>query len=288
MTYVDEWRALSARIQSLIKASEIHAQHMQVNSGDPYGRSRRLIEHANSTLDAVDRFSDRHQRLLPIPVLGSLKKLLEQALPLVKDTSGSGRDDKATTAILLLGLFESEISLLLNDGRALIQSRCERAFEHLRRVLIVDPAQRRLWHAAHELNEPACEKLGATHLLHHGIWAFKVDAIGARTDLMYSEPVNLEHAARSDARLVLTEWKRAANASPSEQEVLQQFTAAREQAQRYAEGALAGLELKDCRYLVLVSRDDVTPPPDVTVDGVLYRHVNIPIEPSAPSKPRRQ
>ena len=71
----------------------------------------------------------------------------------------------------------------------------ERAFEHLRRLLIVDPTTRALWQAAYKNSEPACERLGATHLLHHGVWTFKADAVGARTDLMYAEPVDLDQAA---------------------------------------------------------------------------------------------
>jgi hypothetical protein len=41
MTYLDEWRALSARFQSSVTASGIHARHMAVNSGDPHSRARR-------------------------------------------------------------------------------------------------------------------------------------------------------------------------------------------------------------------------------------------------------
>jgi hypothetical protein len=285
MTYLDEWHALSARIQSLVTASEIHARHMAVNSGDPYARARWLIEHARSALGAVRAFSERHKKLLPEPVMTSIALLLEQAGALVQDATGATRDDKASTSILLLGLFQSEISLLLADGRATILARCERAFEHLHRLLIVDPATRALWQAAYDDSEPACERLGATHLLHHGIWTFKADAVGARTDLMYAEPVDLDQAARADAGLVLTEWKRAGKKAKAE-EIARLFADAREQARRYAEGSLAGFELADYRYLVLVSWEDVDHPPDITISGVLYRHINIALAASVPSKRR--
>lgn len=36
MTYFAEWHALSARILSFVTASEIHARHMAVNSGDAH------------------------------------------------------------------------------------------------------------------------------------------------------------------------------------------------------------------------------------------------------------
>jgi hypothetical protein len=286
MTYLDEWRALSARIHALVKASEIHSRHMAVNSGDTYARARRLIEHGQSTLEAVRIFGDRHKRLLSAPALTAINQLLEQATPLVKDPASSTRQEQASAALLLLGLFESEISLLLTDGRATIRTHCERAFEHLRRLIVVDSTQRKLWQAAYADKELACERLGATHLLLHGIWTFKTDAAGARTDLVYSEPVDLDQAARAADGLVLTEWKKTPKEQVTSQEVNRLFADARAQARRYAEGPLAGFELTDYRYMVLVSWEDVEVPPDIPELGVLYRHISIPVAPLAPSKRR--
>ena len=287
MTYLDEWRALSARLKSLAAASQTHAQHMAVNTGDPFARARRLLEHAKSALDAVAEFAGRHGSALPERARRAIERVLEQARPLVQEVSGTMRNDAASASILLIELFESEMSHLLADSRAVIVGRCERAFEHLRRSLVVDPTLCTLWGDAYREGEPACEKLGAVHLLHHGIWTFKANTEGARTDLIYGTPVDLDQAVRADAGLVLTEWKRAEkNATAGE--VAKRFTEAREQAQRYAEGALAGIELADQRYLVLVSWEDVESPPDVTVRSVLYRHVNIPIVPRQPSRPRPQ
>jgi hypothetical protein len=81
----------------------------------------------------------------------------------------------------------------------------------------------------------ACEKLGAVHLLLHGIWAFKVNAAGKRTELVFQEPVSDGGAGPQYADgLVLTEWKLAPDGAAKH------FKNARSQARRYAQGSLAG------------------------------------------------
>jgi hypothetical protein len=288
MTYGNEWRALSARIQALAQASDTHACHMAVNRSDPYARARRLIEQSRSLLDAVKSFSEQYKRLLPEPTSAAVGRLLEQTLPLVSDATATAatREEQASTAILQLSLFDSEISFLLTDVRAMIRSHCERAFEHLRRLIVVDPAQKALWQAGYRDGEVACEKLGATHLLGHGIWAFKADSVGARTDLVYSEPINFDSATRAADGLVLTEWKKTPKEKVSAQEASRLFAGARLQAQAYTEGPLAGFELTDYRYIILVSWQDAEMPADVLEGGVVYRHVNIPVAPLLPSKRR--
>jgi hypothetical protein len=117
--------------------------------------------------------------------------------------------------------------------------------------------------------------------LQHGIWAFKVDAAGARTDLVFQEPSEpLPEAARYVDGLVLTEWKKAS----LEDEADRRFEEARLQARRYAAGALAGIELAGYRYAVVVSRNEVAVPDDLREDGVVYRHVNIQVDPRTPSR----
>ena len=132
-----------------------------------------------------------------------------------------------------------------------------------------------------EEGEVACEKLGAVHLLLHGIWAFKVDAAGARTDLVFQEPAgDLTNEQRYVDGFVLTEWKRAS----SEENARQRFEEARLQAGRYAQGALAGSELTGYRYAVVVSRQRVEIPSDLREGEVVYQHINIAVDPQLPSQ----
>jgi hypothetical protein len=84
------------------------------------------------------------------------------------------------------------------------------------------------------------------HLLSQGIFAFKVDASGARTDLVFREPPEDSLLTRGVEGLVLTEWKVA-----TAQNAADRFAEARAQADLYKQGALAGVELTGYRYLGL-------------------------------------
>jgi hypothetical protein len=169
----------------------------------------------------------------------------------------------------------------LSNAQESIRARSERAFAHLQRLIVVDSTFREKWKAAFEDGEVACEKLGAVHLLLHGIWAFKVDAGGARTDLVFQEPAgSLANEQRYVDGFVLTEWKK----TNLGEDAMLRFEQARSQARRYAQGALAGTELTAYRYAVLVSRQQVSIPEDVREGEVVYRHINVAVDPRPPSK----
>jgi hypothetical protein len=104
--------------------------------------------------------------------------------------------------------------------------------------------------------------------------------------LVYSEPIKPEDIARAADGLVLTEWKRTAQKRTTPQAAERLLEDALAQAKRYTEGPLAGFELTDYRYLILVSWESMVVPPDRREAGILYRHVNIPVAPHVPSKRR--
>ena len=80
------------------------------------------------------------------------------------------------------------------------------------------------------------------------------------------------------------EWKQAKPDSVA----AKKFEEAREQAERYAEGPLVANELRSYRDAVVVSEKDVAVPDDYDDGkGVIYRHVNIAVDPDLPSRPRR-
>jgi hypothetical protein len=179
--------------------------------------------------------------------------------------------------------FEIEMTYILSDSQVAIRSRVELAFSHLKRLIVVDDAIRKQWKDALKDGEIACEKRGAVHLLWHGIWAFKLNGAGERTDLVFQERADrLPNDQRYTDGLVLTEWKVAS----SDTEARKQFDAARTQAKRYAQGVLAGSELTAFRYLVVVSSHCITEPPDLPDGAVVYRHINIAVDPTTPSKTR--
>jgi hypothetical protein len=137
---------------------------------------------------------------------------------------------------------------------------------------------------AFEKNEVACERLGSVHLLSHGIYAFKVDAVGARTDLVFNEPPSDAMLTQAVEGTVLTEWKIAKDAK----DAIAAVRAARIKADLYSQGAFAGLELRSHRYIIVVTPKELPSgslgPDDRTAAGFIYRHVNIVIESDVPSK----
>ena len=282
MTYRDQWKALSGRIRGLMQAGQLHAQYLRVQKTDSLGRTKRLREQCESVLSVLTIFRESFQHALQPAALASIDNFVAYAGDLISDTSGGPLAQERVWAVLVvLGAFETEMSFILSDIQEVIRARSDRAFAHLQRSIVVDQDFRNKWEAAFEEGELACEKLGAVHLLQHGIWAFKVDAAGARTDLVYQEPAgDLTDEQRYADGFVLTEWKKAADVANAKK----QFEQARHQAQLYAQGALAGSELTSYRYAVVVSRKQVSLPDDLIADGVVYRHVNIAVNPLPPSK----
>jgi hypothetical protein len=152
----------------------------------------------------------------------------------------------------------------------------------LQRLLAVDDDVRSKWKAAFERGEVRCEQLGAVHLLSHGIFAFKINADGARTDLVFpDEPIEASVTRRGIEGLVLTEWKLADAGNATDR-----FEEARRQAELYRQGPLVGTELAGYRYAIAVSLTDLPREAmldDMEIGGVVYRHINISIEPRSPS-----
>ncbi|MGE0551743.1 MAG: hypothetical protein AB7O24_29075, partial [Kofleriaceae bacterium] len=159
------------------------------------------------------------------------------------------------------------------------RSRVERAFEHLNRSLVVDRDLRSRWLTALADREEYCEALGAVHLLLNGVFAFKVNAQGGRTDLVLGGEVEATPAVRGSDALVLTEWKIVRD--ESERATLARQ--ARVQARQYSGGVLAGVELRTTRFVVLVSSGNGPTIPDITEDAILYRHVNVTVNSRPPS-----
>lgn len=283
MNWRDEWFALSQRIRGLIEAGSVYAR---LQSEDSYRGSSELRHQASKIYDRLDCFSKEFSHLLPSRAKISLDGWIESRRDFFssRPRPNAPMDEAALKAMLpSLAALESELTYHLADSQEMVRRRSERAFVHLRRLIVADSEVRRRWCDAFRDGEVSCEKLGAAHLLLHGIWAFKANAEGARTDLIFQEPITddthseIERAAEG---LVLTEWKVAR--APTEVE--EKFKKAREQAARYAGGALAGIELTAYRYTVVVSKHQKSPPEDIERDGTVYRHINIAVDPKPPSK----
>jgi|WetSurMetagenome_2_1015567.scaffolds.fasta_scaffold56886_1 hypothetical protein len=282
MHWLDQWRALANRIEGLLRAGDYMMSALEIASYDPYGVIKKSLE---PELDAIN---------------SELQALLEtggQAIPAeatqaAKDylAGGWSLDNKvpkqALQVLVPIGIFRARFDYFVRDSEIEARSLVELAFEHLRRRIVVDEPYAKQWQQAFREHETWCEKLGAVHLLSHGIWAFKVQALGGATDLVCGEPIEKEIGTiqRTARTLALTEWKLV----HSNSEVVSKAAEAKTQAELYASGVLQTVELKRTRYLVLVAEGDLAPPNDVFSGGITYRHIVVPVNPGNPSQTARK
>jgi hypothetical protein len=268
-----------------MQAGELHARFLGIRSSDGYGRAKRLREQCERILSSLEIYCDAYKSSLPSAVSAAIKAFVDAHGGLIRDTTGTADsvDERVWAALVLLAGLETEVSFLLSDSQEIIRAKSERAFAHLQRSIVADIGFREKWRSALSDGEVPCEKLGGTHLLLHGIYAFKINAEGERTDLVFQDlRGDLSDEQRYADGLVLTEWKVAA----SEAEAGKQFAAAKTQAGRYASGSLGGCELAGYRYLIVVTNDPVQVPADTAEGTVIYRHVNIAVQPRTPSGKR--
>lgn len=280
MNWVDDARALDQRIRGLVEAGNFFIGTLAINSADAYAVSDRYLSpEARRIFDEVVAFRQRYAGALPSAASDALDRFINAAEPLM--TGGDVKKLEGLKARLApLAAFRAELAYHLSDREAVVRRLSERAFQHLQRSIIADPTEQARWTEAFKEGETACEKLGAVHLLSHGLWGFKVSGVGEATDLIFAEPIDRAAVLSAAEALVLTEWKLVRQ----ESQATSQADQAHRQASRYARGVLGGLELNGYRYLVLVSKDFLDLPDDFTEDNVRYRHINIAVAPKSPSK----
>src|SRR5215510_2124052 len=206
MSYMESWLALSARIKGLQAAGELYARFQGYHQEDNYGAGRYLREQCGAAVDSLQRFRQHFAGSLPDDAITLLDNFLASA-PARAAREPSTAQRGARGALVVLAALEAEITFVLTGRQEQIRARSERAFMLLQRMLAVDADVQSKWAAALMQGEVACERLGAVHLLSQGIYAFKIDAIGARSDLVIPELPHETVLSRSVEGLVLTEWK---------------------------------------------------------------------------------
>ncbi len=256
------------------------AQFWAARATDPYGTVvRELVPHAHLIFQDIIKFKDNYTSSLPPTAVASLDRFLTNHTQNFMAPPIRGIDG-LKFVLPCLASFRSEFTFQLSDIQAVAKRTTERAFEHLKRSIIADESVKQRWIDAFKLGETKCEKLGAAHLLLHGIWAFKADAAGERTDLILGGPLNLSQVESIAEALILTEWKLVR----SDKEINEQAKQALTQARIYSRSSLAGFELASYRYLVLVSDNALDMPTDINENDVIYRYINIPVNRKVPSK----
>lgn len=279
MSWQTEWNALATRIEALVELSRVYATSgLQEHHG---ASNETLVPQGRAMFPLLQQFSERHGADLPRAASECLRVFLGRPHPFVPEGGVIGLQG-GLYLVGLLAMLRAEVTYHSSDHDLLAVRRVDAAFTHLRRTLVVDEDVRKKWGQAFKSHETRCESLGAVHLLQHGIWAFKANAEGGRTDLILGEPPSLHEVRRASEALVLTEWKLVRENDRPEAKA----TEARTQAEQYAEGVLAGFELGSRRYLVLVSEQPLVALPAVAQSAkpnVSYEVVNIPVSPSVPS-----
>jgi hypothetical protein len=281
MSWRREWDGISARIAGFLDAGRFYIETLGINRSDETRvGDKLLIPQSTEILASLTTFRERNATILPDVASAALNSFLDASGQFIGASHAKGHFG-VQGGITALVAFRAEFEYLIRDASVTARRQSERAFEHLQRSIVADSIIGATWlKAFHTRGETACERLGAAHLLSHGIWAFKVNAAGERTDLVFAErPVAEDEVTRVADALVLTEWKVVRTRADLDPQIDQ----ARKQADRYKRGALGGIELASYRYLVVVSRDFLTMPEDLRDETTVYRHINIAVNPRVPS-----
>ena len=286
MNWLIDWRALSARIKGILDAGSFFYRALHNSSEDPRSVKRKiLLENAAKIFENLKGFLVKYRSVLPKEALECLISFLDKPETKEPDFFKPINSQQYETcnvqfALTSLSAFRSEFNYLIADTQIIARRITERAFIHLQRSIVVDDEMRRKWITAFNEHETKCEKLGALHLLLHGVWAFKADATGGKTDLILNEPLPVSTIIENatDA-LVLTEWK----AVKSQNVLTSKLQEAKKQAEIYTSDVLGGIEIRNYRYLVMVSERRLELPDDSIKGLIQYRHINIAVDPKSPS-----
>jgi hypothetical protein len=165
--WLNEWRAISARIQALLDAG---AFFLRTPDSDMHNASDQIILNAHATVEKIREFNDVHHQELQADqqqcILLFLKRYTEDLRsPGATVAAFSG----VTSVVTYLASFRAEFEYLSKDATQVARSLVTRAFTHLQRLLVADELTRKLWQHTFAQGETACEALGACHLLSHGI-----------------------------------------------------------------------------------------------------------------------
>ena len=207
------WDAIGVRIRGLGSSCDSLYASMASYSDDSGVITRYLIPEANACFELVKTFLEKYRSQLPGEVTGQIRAFVTEREALFESgVAGGGLDIRLVALRPRVGALQTVSEAVahgLSDPVAYLETVANRAFLHLQRRIVVETGFRAQWESAYESGEVNLEQLGV-HLLWHGVWAFKANATGARTDLVMGDVIdNPVPIQRAGCGLVLTEWKRA-------------------------------------------------------------------------------
>ena len=279
MSWQEEWKNISRRIDGVLSLGDVAFRIFSIDNAYPDGVSDLIKKQISDIKSNLRSFIDVFGSELSIETSERINQYLN--CQEINGISTSNQFSWVSPQIINISAFRSDTEYCLASNSQLILRKTERAFLHLQQCIVADEEFENKWKSVfHSKREPDLEKLGAAHLLLHGIYAFKAHSEGGRTDLVFNEPLDLSSVQRTSEGLVLTEWKKILKSGDDVNLIAKQ---AREQSYHYSRSALAGIELSSIRFIILVSEKRKSKPPDFNYDGVIYKHINIAVDPDSPS-----
>src|SRR5688572_9687154 len=135
MIWLEQWKALAARIDGLVRAGEFLASAFSVHAADVF----RVVQEAISPeLDAITneitKLGQSHGSDLPPDAFAALNRYTAQGWQNKLGQLGQ-RGPVEIQALAPLAAFRSEFEFLIRDSEMEARSLTELAFEHLRRQI---------------------------------------------------------------------------------------------------------------------------------------------------------
>ena len=270
MTWISRWKNISTQITQIQEVSRSYFDSINSFGVDHYGIGGSSLIPAARDIFAEVVDMKRSFPMIPSEVNTIIAKLEKNFSSHHKFTGIPG----VGGAMVHLGIFNSEMNYYLKNNEIIVKDKVKLAFLHLQRTLIVDADVRKKWMMAFKEGEASLEKLGANHLLSHGLWAFNSCEATLKKDLILGTAIRADEVQAVGACLVLTEWKKinAENVSEKSKQALSD-------ARRHSEEPIAGSELKYEKYLIMVSENLLGAPASIIEDGIRYVFVNLAINP---------
>ena len=114
MSYLQEWRTISARIDGVRDAAHLLSQFLMSNSAEVYGASRELGRGCADVLDLIRKFANDHADVLPRPVSDRIAAYIADGRPAVFDAARTDLNATKSAIVMLLNL-RAELEHMLTD-----------------------------------------------------------------------------------------------------------------------------------------------------------------------------
>jgi hypothetical protein len=144
MSWLTDWKAISAEIQGLLEASRFYTDSLQAIS-QKTDRMRDFFKvgdtevrpHIKKICDTLKKFRGTHKESIPAKAAESLDAVLNKIAKEFSNIQGADAVRYVYVMVTLLVSFRAEFEYHLSDTGAVAMRLSERAFEHLQRSIVV-------------------------------------------------------------------------------------------------------------------------------------------------------